>query len=127
YEQAVLSKEQLLQKLPGNVGKDELMSNVKLVQVLESLGVEVPRKISPATGQPTPALAKNDPQWKDLVEEYEDDPKVSAILAARTGVKSTLIETRALKLAHLANNYPKFRVPLRYYAAHPGRLGGMEG
>lgn len=126
YTDTVEAKRVLLSKLPPGVTKTALMSNPKLAKVLEDNGVEVPMKISPTTNKPTYAFAKTDPGWKDLEEEYADDPLVAPILAARTGVKSTLDETRAQRLMHIAEHFGHLRVPLRYYAAHTGRYGGME-
>lgn len=123
----IANKEVLLENLPEGVKKDQLMSNPQLAKVLEALGVKVPMKQSPTNpDKMTFAFSKTDPQWKDLEEEYADDPVVSAVMAARTGVKSTLIETRSQRLLDISKRYTKFRVPLRYYAAHPGRSGGME-
>lgn len=119
-------KEKLLAALPNTVGKPALMSNQKLAELLEGLGVEVPIKVSPTTGKPTYAFSKNDPGWKDLEEEYAQDPIVAPILAARIGVKSTIAETRAQRLLDIAERHGRLRVPLRYYAAHTGRYGGME-
>ena len=119
-------KQQVMRKLPPEIQRADLMSNNKLAALLEKLGVEVPLKISPTTGKQTWAFAKNDPEWKDMEEEYEFHPIVAPILAARTGVKSTLAETRAERLLHISQKYSKFRIPLRYYAAHTGRYGGMQ-
>ncbi len=126
YTDAVDSKAKLLAQLPKNIDKPKLMSNPQLAKVLEDYGVEVPMKISPTTNKPTYAFAKSDMGWKELEDEYEDDTIISAILAARTGVKSTLAETRAKRLIGIAEKYPLFRVPLRYYSAHTGRYGGSE-
>ncbi len=119
-------KLQLMSRLPEEIGKADLMSNVKFAKLLTSLGVDIPMKISPTTDKPTYAFAKNDPEFKDLEEEYEFHPTVSAILTARKGVKSTLAETRAERLLGIATKHKKFRIPLRYYAAHTGRYGGMD-
>lgn len=116
-----------LAALPPSITKDRLSSNPKFAKVLEELGVEVPMKMSPTTGVPIFAFAKNDTGWKELEEEYADDPLVSAVLTARMGAKSTLEESRTERLIDIALNYPLFRVPLMYYAAHTGRYGGTEG
>jgi hypothetical protein len=120
------NKLNMIESLPEGVTKADLMSIDKLAALLIDLDVTPPLKTSPTTGKPTWAFAKTDPAWKDLVEEYGEDPVVGPILAARTGVKSTIIESRAQRLLDISHRYRKFRVPLRYYAAHPGRLGGME-
>ncbi len=126
YEDTVKKKQELLSQLPANIDKPQLMSNPQLATVLEGYGVVIPMKVSPTTNKPTYAFAKSDPGWKDLEDEYENDPLIASILAARTGVKSTLAETRSLRLVGIADRYEKFRVPLRYYAAHTGRYGGSE-
>jgi DNA polymerase I-like protein with 3'-5' exonuclease and polymerase domains len=119
-------KAQALNSLPGDVCQADLMSNPKFADVLHRYGVDVPTKISPTTGSITFAFAKTDTGWKELEEEWADDPVVSAILTARISAKSTLEESRSIRLLEIAKKYEKFRVPLRYYAAHPGRYGGME-
>ncbi len=126
YNDTVTFKQALLAKLPPEIEKAELMSNPQLAKLLEGLGVEVPLKISPTTNKPTYAFAKTDPGWKDLEDEYQDDPLIAPILAARIGNKSTIAETRAKRLITIAERFPFLRVPLRYYAAHTGRYGGME-
>jgi len=119
-------KKALLAKLPDTVNQSDLSSNPKFAKVLESLGVDVPYKISPTTLKPTYAFAKTDPEFKDLEDEYADDPLIAPILAARLGTKSTLAESRAMRFIDIADDYGKLRVPLRYYGAHTGRYGGME-
>lgn len=119
-------KEKLLEAIPNHIEKSDLTSNPKFAGILEKFGVDVPYKISPTTLQPTYAFAKTDPEWKDLEDEYADDPILSAILAARLGVKSTIGETRARRFLDIAEQYGRLRVPLRYYGAHTGRYSGME-
>jgi hypothetical protein len=103
--------------------KDTLMSNPKLAELLISLGVEPPMKISPANGKETYAFAKNDEGFKALAEH--PDERVQAIVSARLGTKSTLEETRTERFIgiSLRGTMP---VPLRYYAAHTGRWGGDD-
>lgn len=119
-------KKALMDALPSHVKKSQLSSNPQFAQLLESMGVTVPYKISPTTNRSTWAFAKNDTGWKELEEEYADDPVVGPILAARLGVKSTIAETRAERFLTIAKRFKKLRIPLRYYAAHTGRYGGME-
>jgi len=114
-------KEALMAKL--NYDKAELMSNPKLAELLEFHGVVVPMKISPANGKQTFAFAKNDEEFKALLEHEND--QVQAIVAARLGVKSTLEETRTERFIGIANR-GLLPVPLRYYAAHTGRFGGDD-
>lgn len=103
--------------------KSDLMSNPKLASLLEQLGVDVPRKISPTTGKLTFAFGKTDEGFKALLEH--ENPAVQAIVAARMGVKSTLEETRTERFIGVAGR-GTLPVPLRYYAAHTGRWGGDD-
>ena len=109
-------------------GKKDLMSNERFAEILRGLGVEPPRKISPATGLWTYAFAKTD---KDFIAlEEHPDPMVQVLVAARTGHKSTLEESRSQRLLNIANltwrSNPQQRmpIPLRYAGAHTGRLSG---
>lgn len=120
-------KQQVLNSLPATVTKDRLMSNVKFAELLTEYGVDLPLKVSPTTGAATYAFAKTDTAWKELEEEWADDPTVSAILAARINAKSTLEESRYERLLNIAIEFGKFRVPIRYAAAHTFRDGGTEG
>lgn len=120
-------KKKLLAALPGWCEKSQLSSNPQFAKLLkEKLGIDPPMKISPTTGKATFAFAKTDEGWKDMEDEWGDDPIVGSILAARLGVKSTIAESRAERFQSIAENYGKLRVPLRYFAAHTGRYGGME-
>ena len=114
-------KEELLQK--AGVDKEILMSNLKFAELLRSVGVEPPMKISLTTGKETLALAKNDEEFKAL-EEHPDD-RVQALVAARLGTKSTLEETRTQRFIDIAGR-GTLPVPVRYYAAHTGRWGGDD-
>lgn len=125
--EARAKKQQLLNSLPAGVTQEHLMSNPKLAEVLQTYGITPPIKLSPTTGKVTWAFAKTDTAWKELEEEHAGDPEVSAILAARIGAKSTLEESRYVRLLNIGNRYPKFRVPILYHAAHTGRDGGTEG
>lgn len=107
----------------ANAEKDILMSNPKFAELLRSLGVEPPMKISPANGLDTYAFAKSDAQFKELLEH--PDERVQALVAARLGTKSTLEETRTERFINIAKR-GTLPVPLRYYAAHTGRWGGDD-
>ena len=71
-------KEKLLAEAAAN--RDDLMSNPKFADLLRSVGVEPPKKISPTTGKETLALAKNDEEFKALLEH--PDERVQALVAA---------------------------------------------
>ena len=120
-EEVQAKKEALMSKL--NYDKADLMSNPKLAELLEFHGVVPPTKISPTTGKETYAFAKNDEEFKALLEH--ENPQVQAIVAARLGVKSTLEETRTERFINIAERGP-LPIPLRYYAAHTGRWGGDD-
>jgi DNA polymerase len=121
----------------GAAGKETLMSNDKFAELLTSLGIDPPRKISPTTGRETYAFSKSDQEFTDL--EEHPDIAVQTAVSARLGHKSTIEETRTerfLSIARLAwpASYLSSRgrgggtvfgpMPLRYGAAHTHRLGG---
>jgi DNA polymerase len=120
-EEVKEKKEQLLAAASSD--RDTLLSNEKFAALLQSIGVEVPTKISPATGKETWALAKSDEGLKALQEH--NDLRVQALVAARLGTKSTLEETRTARFIGIAKR-GVMPVPLRYYAAHTGRWGGDD-
>ena len=105
------------------VDKAELMSNQKFAEVLTSLGVTPPMKVSPTTGRDTYAFAKSDEAFKALAEHPDD--RVQALVAARLGTKSTLEETRTQRFIEIAGR-GVMPIPIRYYAAHTGRFGGDD-
>lgn len=70
-----------------------------------------------------PALAKTDDGMKELLEH--DDGRVSALAAARLGVKSTIDETRAERLLH-SGSRGALPVYLAYGAAKTLRFGGGD-
>lgn len=106
------------------VDKDVLMSNPKFADLLQSLGVTPPMKISPTTGKLAFAFAKTDPGMKDLLEH--PDERVQVLVSARLGVKSTLEETRTTRFIDIAKRGGFFPIPLKYSAARTHRLGGMD-
>lgn len=115
-------KTQLLKNV-GMDNRDVLMSNDKFADMLKSLGVSPPRKISPITGKEAWAFSKTDEGFKDLLEH--PNVTVQTLVAARLGLKSTQEETRTQRLIGIASR-GKLPIPLRYYAAHTGRWGGDD-
>lgn len=103
--------------------KKLLMSNDKFALALQSLGIDPPTKISPATKKVAWAFAKTDDAFKAL--EDHEDVRVQALVAARLGNKTTLEETRTERFIGMAGR-GKFPVPLRYYGAHSGRWSGQD-
>jgi DNA polymerase len=110
------------------IGKAHLMSNVKFADVLRSLGVEPPVKISPHTQEETYAFAKNDEEFIALREH--PDVMVRTVVDARLETKSTIEETRTrrfLAISHL--DFPalgdcRMPMPVIIGAAHTHRMGG---
>ena len=111
------------QTMLGQYSRDDLMSNPKFAELLKSLGVEPPMKVSPTTGKQTYAFAKSDDEFVGLLEH--EDELVQALVSARLGTKSTLEETRTNRFIGIAER-GALPVPLRYYAAHTGRWGGDD-
>lgn len=123
----ITMKQDLLARC-GLTSRDDLMSNDKFAAALESLGVDPPTKISLTTGKETYAFSKTDQDF--LALEDHPDPQVSALVAARLGVKSTIEETRTQRLMSIAsltwpgNGQGWMPMPLRYSGAHTHRLSG---
>jgi len=118
----IYEKAKLLDNL-GLENRDSLMSGETFAEMLRILNVVPPRKISPTTGKEVYAFAKNDEEFKALLEH--PSPAVQALVAARLGVKSTLEETRTERFINIAGR-GLLPIPLRYYAAHTGRWGGDD-
>ena len=111
--------------LEAGISKDDLMSNPKFAQVLQNMGIRPPQKISLTTGKMTWAFAKTDPGMKALAEH--PDPQVQAIVAARTGTKSTIAESRCANFLAMSSRGAA-PVYLKYSgAAQTHRLSGGDG
>lgn len=101
----------------------ELQSAQKFADALRTLGVTPPTKISPRTGKETYAFAKTDEEFTALLEHPEES--VQVLVAARLGVKSTLLETRLATMKRCAAVMNgAMPVPLAYHSATTGRWGG---
>lgn len=123
----VAKKAQLM--ADAGAAKATLMSNDQLAELLISMGVDPPTKISAATQKETWAFAKNDEEFKALLDHH--DPAVQAVIAARLGVKSTIEETRAARYYncagldfHARGGVGLFPVPLKVSGAHTHRFSG---
>lgn len=103
--------------------KTTIMSNEKLAALLRERGVEPPTKLSPTTGKVAYAFAKTDEAFLELKDD--PDEAVQLLIECRLGGKSTLAETRALRLIQMADR-GALPVYLKYYAALTGRLGGGD-
>jgi DNA polymerase len=114
----------------SGITKEVLNSSAKFAALLQSHGVWVPMKISPATGKEAYAFAKSDQEFVALLDHPKEE--VQAIVAARLGAKSTLEETRTERFISIAQRGPilgsvrRMPIPLKYYAAHTGRWGGSD-
>lgn len=119
-KEEVRRKQDLLAKIA--VDSSVLMSNLKLAAELKRLGADPPTKISPRTRKATWAFAKTDKAFQDLLSH--DDPEVQALVAARLGVKSTIAETRCVRMLKTAER-GLLPVYLNYWGAKTtGRYSG---
>lgn len=125
YKDEIRRKEELMEK--AAVDKTILMSNEKFAQALWAMGVEPPMKTSMRTGKPTYAFAKSDKAFTALLDHV--NPDVQTLVAARLGVKSTIAETRALRMYETATRgRGLFPVMLNYWGAKTtGRHSGGNG
>jgi len=126
-EEVVTRRQSLVESLSLGGSEDDakalLMSNDKLASYLKACGVEPPIKISKTTGKPTYAFSKTDRAFTAMVEHH--DERVSAVVAARLGVKSTIEESRTKSLLGVATR-GALPIMLNYYGAHTGRLSGGD-
>jgi hypothetical protein len=117
----------------AHIDRTVFSSSAKFADLLREHGVELPMKISPATGVEIPALAKNDREFKELCEDHDQPLEIQALLAARLGAKSTIEETRTQSFLKLVGiNWRDLGehwmpVPLKYFGAHTGRFSGDGG
>ena len=117
-----IEREQLLQRL--NITDADLSSNPKFAQLLETLGVAAPTKVSKTTGKQTLALAKNDALFQQLLNSPVEE--VRLLCEARLKVKSTTERTRATRFYEISQR-GKLPVPLSYYGAQTGRWTASKG
>ena len=115
-------REGLLQKL--GIQETELASNPKFADILKSLGVTAPTKVSKTTGKQTLALAKNDALFQALLNGERED--VALLCEARLRVKSTTERTRAQRFLDISQR-GTLPVPLSYYGAKSGRWTAAKG
>jgi DNA polymerase len=124
--EAIAEEKEKREALLAKIGVEEvaLASNDKFADVLLSLGVTPPKKISKTTGKEAYALAKNDALFQALLNSDNED--VSLLCEARLKVKSTLERTRAQRFVEIAGR-GTLPVPLNYYGAHTGRWSASKG
>ena len=116
------NKERLLTE--SGLTSEDLRSDQRLAEVLKSMGVEPPTKVSARTGKEAYAFAKSDEAFKEMLEH--EDPRVQAIVAARLGVKTTIEESRTERFIAIHDAGGALPVPLQYYKAMTGRWAGSE-
>ena len=102
----------------------ELSSSQQFAAILTGLGVEVEYKPSPRNPENMiPAVAKTDDFMKELLED--ENEIISGLAAARLGVRSTIDETRAGRLAASARR-GKLPIYLGYCTAQTNRWVGGD-
>jgi hypothetical protein len=104
-----------------SIDPSELQSAAKFQALLEAEGVEIVYK--DGKNGLIPAFAKTDEFMRELQED--DDPRVRALVEARLGAKSTLLQTRAETLGYMSQRGP-LCVYLRYAGAHTTRWSGGD-
>lgn len=119
-------KAAMFEKLASlDLGPKALSSNNQFAEILQSLGVDPPTKVSAKTGKTSWAFAKGDADFLALLGH--DDPMVVAAIEARMGSKSTQKQSRAQRFLDIHRRMKGYLpVPLIYYSAHTGRYGGGE-
>jgi DNA polymerase len=98
-----------------------LRKNDNFITALRHYGIEPETKISPRTGKPTWAFAKNDTFMKALAQHPH--PAVRKLHELRTEAGSNIVQTRAKRFLDVGNPFP---VPLLYLGAHTGRSSGTQ-
>ncbi len=108
----------------AGIALEELTSANKFAAALQKLGVVPPQKISKTTGKLTWAFAQTDNDFTSLVNH--PDPMVSALVEARLAAKSTIGETRAMRLLKAGSARRRIPVYLNYCGAHTTRWSGGD-
>jgi DNA polymerase len=123
---AIINEREKRESILAQLAIDEtaLASNPQFAEVLRTLGVEPPTKISKTTGKKAFAFAKNDAMFQALLNGSNED--VALVCEARLKVKSTLERTRAQRFLDIAGR-GALPVPLNYYGAHTGRWSASKG
>lgn len=97
-----------------------LNSPKQFSELLLSLGIVPPVKVSKTTGKDTFAFSKQDEEFLEL--RSHPDEKIRKIIEARLVARSSIRETRAQRF--LTNAVKPLPVGLKYYGAHTGRWSG---
>jgi DNA polymerase len=129
-----LRVEKLTLMLQAGVQRADLMSADKFAQALMDLGVEPPRKVSPAWLKKSPderpatpvmvyAFAKTDPEMQALQEHPNE--QVQMLVEARLKNKTTIAEKGAQRLMGMASRGAA-TVYVKYSGAATHRLSGGD-
>jgi DNA polymerase len=107
----------------------DLTRNEPFAAALRALGIEPPKKISKTPGKDGEpkliyAFAQTDNDFTSLVNHR--DPLVVALVEARLAAKSTIGETRAMRLLKAGRARRRIPVYLNYCGAHTLRWSGGD-
>jgi hypothetical protein len=105
------------------VSKKPFSSSGKFSGLLAQFGVETPMKPNNKGTAMIPAFAKSDPGMQELLEHPEEE--IRFLAEARLAVKSTLVETRAMRYLQCASN-GAMPVYLKFAGAHTRRRSGGD-
>lgn len=104
---------------------DILSSNPKFVKALEALGVDIPMKPSPSIkDKMIPAVAKSDEALQALL--LHPIPEIAKLVEGRLAAKSTIGESRALRMIERGKNRMRLPIYLNYAGAHTYRWSGGD-
>lgn len=120
-EQEVNRKRKRVEDLSITLG--DLTKDTLFAGLLEAAGVDVPMKWSEKQKREVYAFSKQDADFKALLEH--EDETVVALVSARLDVKSTMVESRARRLAARAD-YGAQPIYLNYWGAGTGRWSGGD-
>lgn len=109
-----------------NVPISDLRSDKTFAGILEALGIDPPRKVSKRTGKKIYAFAKTDEPMVAMLED--ENPYVRALVEARMGVKTSIVQTRLNSLkVHGETNKGRFSCGIGFSGAHTHRFSAMSG
>lgn len=105
--------------------KTILQSNDKFAEQLRALGIEPPVKLNGKGDAYIYAFAKTDPDFQELLESPDEDVRI--LCESRQAVKSTLNETRTVRMLKMGAGGRACPVYLKYAGAHTWRWSGGDG
>lgn len=117
YEEEVGAKAQVLKT--SGIPAEVLSSNNLFANHLRQCGIEPPVKMSLKTGKPAYAFSKQDKQFQELLNSRND--AVREACWARLRIKSTIGESRAMRLMEAGKDGMPLPVLLNYCGAHTTR------